>query len=148
MADHLLEDEHARRALPRDFDPTREGAEAHAHGDEVDRRGFLKCMAWAGTGLVWTLSGGILSSCTLGQAAERGTGPGTADFTFAQVSDSHIGFKNVPNTDVVGTFQQSVARLQALAKAPAFLLHTGDISHLSKPDQFDAVEQILKGAKL
>src|SRR5881296_3214894 len=85
--------------------------------DGVDRRGFLKCMAWAGTGLIWTLSSGILSSCTFGQAAERLAGKASPDFTFAQVSDSHVGFNNVPNTDVVGTFQQAVAKVKALERA-------------------------------
>ena len=118
-------------------------AENDDHQDGVDRRGFLKCMAWAGTGLVWTLSAGVLSSCTLPQASD--TTPG--DFTFVQVSDSHIGFNNVPNMDVTGTFQKSMARVTALQSRPAFVLHTGDVSHLSKPDQYDTVDQILKSAK-
>lgn len=114
--------------------------------DGVDRRGFLKCMAWAGTGLVWTLSGGILSSCTLPQAnGLNSSTPG--DFTFVQVSDSHIGFNNVPNTDVTGTFRQAIARISTLPSQPAFVLHTGDISHLSKPDQYDTVNQTLIDAK-
>ncbi|HLZ70689.1 MAG TPA: metallophosphoesterase [Dehalococcoidia bacterium] len=113
--------------------------------DGVDRRGFLKCMAWAGTGLVWTVSGGVLSSCTLGASSKSGTAKG--DFTFAQVSDSHIGFSKAPNTDVTGTLQKSIDKINALATRPAFVLHTGDLSHLSTPQQFDTVDQILKGAK-
>jgi 3',5'-cyclic AMP phosphodiesterase CpdA len=114
--------------------------------DEIDRRGFLKCMAWAGTGVVWTLSGGILSSCSLPQAAS--SDPKTpGDFTFVQVSDSHIGFNNVPNTDVTTTFQKAVARITSLPSKPAFVLHTGDVTHLSKPDQYDTVNQLLTGAK-
>src|SRR5262249_40535576 len=115
-----------------------------AMSDEVDRRGFLKCMAWAGTGLVWTLSAGVLSSCTVPQANDSKT-PG--DFTFVQVSDSHIGFSNVPNADVTGTFQKAVARISGLQNQPAFVLHTGDVSHLSKADQYDTVNQVLTGAK-
>jgi 3',5'-cyclic AMP phosphodiesterase CpdA len=114
--------------------------------DEIDRRGFLKCMAWAGTGLVWTISGGILSSCGLPQAA-GGDAQTAGDFTFVQVSDSHIGFSNVPNADVTGTFQKAVDRVSKLASRPAFVLHTGDVSHLSKPDQYDTVDQTLSGAK-
>ncbi len=117
--------------------------EVHGHGDGVDRRGFLRCMAWAGTGLVWTLSGGILSSCTLPQAGDQARG----DFTFAQVSDSHIGFNNVPNADVTGTFQKAIARIGSLQDRPAFVLHTGDVSHLSRAEQYDTVDQILKGGK-
>jgi 3',5'-cyclic AMP phosphodiesterase CpdA len=101
-------------------------------------------MAWAGTGLVWTLTGGVLSSCALPQALAPGAG---ADFTFVQVSDSHIGFNNVPNTDVTGTFQKAIARVSALQTAPAFVLHTGDVSHLSKPDEYDTVDQLLNGAR-
>ena len=116
-------------------------------GDEIDRRGFLKCMAWAGTGLMWSLSGGVLTSITLAEAAKQVAKQPKADFTFAQVSDSHIGFKAVPNMDVTGTFQKAVERVASLPQQPAFVLHTGDISQLSTPDQFDTVDQILKGSK-
>jgi 3',5'-cyclic AMP phosphodiesterase CpdA len=114
--------------------------------DEIDRRGFLKCMAWAGTGLVWTISGGILSSCGLPQAAS-GDAQTPGDFTFVQLSDSHIGFSNVPNADVTATFQKAVDRVSKLQSRPAFVLHTGDVTHLSKPDQYDTVDQVLTGAK-
>jgi 3',5'-cyclic AMP phosphodiesterase CpdA len=70
------------------------------------------------------------------------------DFTFVQISDSHIGFNNVPNMDVTGTLQKAITRIGSLPTRPAFVLHTGDVSHLSKPDQYDTVDQILKGAKL
>jgi 3',5'-cyclic AMP phosphodiesterase CpdA len=110
--------------------------------DGIDRRGFLKCMAWAGTGVVWTLSAGVLSSCALATPTATTAG----DFSFVQISDSHIGFNNVPNMDVTGTFQKAVDRIGALPKRPAFVLHTGDLSHLSMPAQYDTVDQILKGA--
>jgi 3',5'-cyclic AMP phosphodiesterase CpdA len=102
-------------------------------------------MAWAGTGVVWTLAGGVLSSCMLPQAANGAGGQG--DFSFVQVSDSHIGFSNVPNTDVSGTFQKAIDRVSGLPSRPAFVLHTGDLSHLSKPDQYDTVNQVLAAAK-
>jgi hypothetical protein len=114
----------------------------HTH-DGIDRRGFLKCMAWAGTGVVWTISAGVLSSC--GLSLPTTSGP-SSDFSFVQISDSHIGFNNVPNMDVTGTFQKAVDRIKALPKRPAFVLHTGDLSHLSMPGQYDTVDQILKGA--
>jgi len=117
--------------------------EENDHADGIDRRGFLKCMAWAGTGVVWTLSAGILSSCNLSQASSALQG----DFSFVQVSDSHIGFKNVPNMDVTSTFQKSIERVGSLPNRPSFVLHTGDVSHTSMPAQYDAVDQILKGAK-
>ena len=113
--------------------------------DEIDRRGFLKCMAWAGTGLVWTMAGGVLSSCGLPQAVTSANTSG--DFTFVQISDSHIGFNNVPNSDVTGTFQKAVAQLANLQSRPAFVLHTGDVSHLSQPAQYDTVDQVLTQAR-
>lgn len=119
------------------------------HADGIDRRGFLKCMAWAGTGLVCTFSGGLFSSQSFAQAlAPRGNGlPGGRDFHFAQISDSHIGFSKDANKDVVGTLQAAVDRLNALPSPPDFVIHTGDISHLSKPDEFDTVDQMLKTVK-
>ncbi len=110
----------------------------------MDRRGFLKCMAWAGTGLVWTVSGGIPQSQALGQAAKAGKG----DFTFVQISDSHIGFAKPANTNVVGTLQEAVKRINAMSPTPDLLLHTGDISHLAKPEEFDTVDQVLKELKV
>jgi 3',5'-cyclic AMP phosphodiesterase CpdA len=116
----------------------------HDHtGDGVDRRGFLKCMAWAGTGLAWAVSGGVLASRQLARGATAATG----DFTFVQISDSHIGFSKEPNKNVIGTLREAVARINALPERPALLLHTGDLTHLSKPQEFDTVEQVLKEAK-
>jgi 3',5'-cyclic-AMP phosphodiesterase len=115
-------------------------------GDGIDRRGFLKCMAWAGTGLLCTIHGGILSSLGLSQAAEaKGMSPGA--LSFAQISDSHIGFNKAANQDVVGTLRAAVEKINALPTPPAFLLHTGDLSHLSKPEEFDTVDQILKSVR-
>jgi 3',5'-cyclic-AMP phosphodiesterase len=138
----------ARAGLDHDFAPDRgQDAESVAsQGDQIDRRGFLRCMAWTGGGLVWAISGGVLSSCTFAQAALGQKSE--ADFSFVQVSDSHIGFKNVPNLDVAGTFQQALDKIKALPTPPAFVVHTGDLSHLSKSDEFDTVDQLLKGAKL
>jgi 3',5'-cyclic AMP phosphodiesterase CpdA len=117
----------------------------HDHdGDGVDRRGFLKCMAWAGTGLVWTVSGGVLSSRAFG-ADPDATGRG--DFTFVQISDSHIGFSKETNKDVTATLQETVAKINALPQAPDLLIHTGDLTHLSKPREYDTVAEVLKGAK-
>jgi 3',5'-cyclic AMP phosphodiesterase CpdA len=117
--------------------------EKDASNDGIDRRGFLKCMAWAGTGLVWAMKGGILSARAFGADAAADA----ADFTFVQVSDSHVGFNKGVYTDVLGTFQTSVARINALPKAPSLVLHTGDLSHLSKPAEFDTVAQVMKSIK-
>ena len=112
-------------------------------GDGIDRRGLLKCMAWVGTGLIWSLRGGILSSRAFGQEAKTAA----ADFSFVQISDSHIGFMKEPNKDVVGTLQTAIDRINRLPEAPAFLLHTGDLTHLARPQEFDTVAQVLTGVK-
>jgi 3',5'-cyclic-AMP phosphodiesterase len=112
--------------------------------DGVDRRGFLKCMAWAGTGLFCVMQGGVLKSFSLGQTAKGAAMRG--ELSFVQISDSHMGFNKPANTDVAGTLKIAVDRINQLPVAPEFLLHTGDISHLSKPEEFDMVDQILKGA--
>ena len=117
----------------------------HDHSkDGINRRGFLTCMAWAGAGMVWVMKGGILQSRAFGQSMADTT---DADFTFAQISDSHIGFNKGVYTDVVGTFQLTVDRINALPKAPGLVLHTGDLSHLSKPAEFDTVSQMVTKIK-
>jgi 3',5'-cyclic AMP phosphodiesterase CpdA len=114
--------------------------------DQLDRRGFLKCMAWAGTGLVWTVgSSGVLSACSLGTA---GPAPQVDGFSFVQVSDNHIGFSaEGVNTDSTGTLQKVVDKINALGQAPTLVIHTGDVSHLSKPSEFDTARQVLGGIK-
>jgi Icc protein len=113
-------------------------------GDGIDRRGFLECMAWVGTGVAWTVSSGILSSRALGDEAANAA---KGDFSFVQISDSHIGFSKEPNKDVVGTLQAAVDKINALQQHPDLVIHTGDLTHLSKPQEFDTVDQVLKGAK-
>jgi 3',5'-cyclic AMP phosphodiesterase CpdA len=111
--------------------------------DGIDRRGFLGCMAWAGTAVVVSACGGEMRSRAVGAAAADPH----ADFTFVQVSDSHIGFDHAPNTDVTGTYEQAVARINALPQRPAFVVHTGDHVHLSAPEEFDTVKQITSTIK-
>ena len=115
------------------------------NNDGIDRRGFLKCMAWAGTGLVWTLSGGIPMSRAFakdhGHSAMKG-----ADFGFVQISDSHIGFNKPANPDVSATLQTAINKINAMPNPPDFIIHTGDLSHLSKPSEFDTLDQLLKGS--
>jgi 3',5'-cyclic-AMP phosphodiesterase len=119
-------------------------------GDGIDRRGFLKCMAWAGTGLVWTVSGGILGCKQVEDKAGKAdpqAATTTNDFTFVQISDSHIGFSRPPNTDVTATLREAVNRINALPQQPALLLHTGDLTHLARPAEFDTVAEVLRGAR-
>jgi Icc protein len=118
----------------------------HNH-DGIDRRGFLKCMAWAGTGTLCVMRGGVLKSFALSGFSEQDTTPVKGELSFAQISDSHMGFNKPANTDVVSTLKAAVDKINGLPHAPEFLLHTGDISHLSKPEEFDTVDQILKSAQ-
>jgi 3',5'-cyclic AMP phosphodiesterase CpdA len=112
--------------------------------DGLDRRGFLECMAWVGTGVLWTVSGGILSSRRLAFAADEK--PPVGEFHFVQISDSHIGFAADANRDVTGTLQVAIDRINAVQPAPAFLLHTGDLTHGQKPAEFDTLAEHLKSA--
>src|ERR1700683_2816960 len=118
--------------------------DSDTNGDGIDRRGMLECMAWVGTGLVWSLSGGIPISRVLGKEPDAAT---TGSFSFVQISDSHIGFAKAPNKDVTGTLRETVSRINALEQRPVLLLHTGDLTHLAKPKEFDTVDQILSGVK-
>jgi 3',5'-cyclic AMP phosphodiesterase CpdA len=119
--------------------------ENNTSDDGIDRRGFLKCMAWVGTGVLWTVNGGTLRSRAFGAepAADM-----KGDFSFAQISDSHIGFSKEVNKDVAGTLHLAVDRMNAMRSRADLLIHTGDLTHLSKPAEFDAVDQILRGAKV
>ena len=113
--------------------------------DGVDRRGFMKCMTWAGTGLVWTMSGGIPASrafAKLHGKDDRKSG----DFSFVQISDSHIGFNKPANPDVTATLQLAIDKINAMQHKPDFIIHTGDLTQLSKPSEFDTLDQVLKGA--
>jgi hypothetical protein len=126
------------------YEPGAEG-ERGGLGDALDRRGFLHCMAWAGTGLVWVATGGMLSSQTLGVTRAAAQTP-AADFSFVQISDTHIGFRGEANKDVMGTLETAIARIKAMQPRPAFIIHTGDITHAQKPGAFDIVTEALKGA--
>jgi len=112
--------------------------------DGIDRRGFLKCMAWAGTGLVWTFAGGVPTSRLFGQPAKSSA---QSDFTFVQISDSHIGFNKPANTDVTATLQAALKKIDQAPGSPDFLIHTGDLTHSSKPAEFDTLDQILSSRR-
>ena len=117
----------------------------HNH-DGIDRRGFLRCMAWAGTGALCVLDGGVLRSYALGHGSDATKMP-KGELMFVQISDSHMGFNKPANPDVTATYKAAIDRINGLPVAPEFLLHTGDITHLAKPEQFDTVEQLVKSAR-
>ena len=112
-----------------------------AHG--LNRRESLKCMLWAGTGVVWTVAGGVPSSRLIGaaRAAEGG-------FSFVQISDSHIGFEKPANPDARATLSAAVDKIAAMPGKPAFIIHTGDVSHAAKPQEFDDALQLIGRTKL
>ena len=114
-----------------------------------DRRGFLKCMAWAGTGALFAFNGGIAGSIALDSAIARpAPRSGTQPFTFVQLSDSHIGFNKPPNADARATFREAIAKVKALPNRPDFIIHTGDVSQLSRDEEFDDAEEMLKDTGL
>src|SRR6266700_1954477 len=115
------------------------------NNDGVDRRGFLKCMAWACTGLVWTMSGGIPASGAFAKIYGKYACKGV-DFSFVQLSGSHIGFNKPANPDVTATLQTAINKINAMPHKPDFIIHTGDLSQLSKPSEFDTLDQVLRGA--
>ncbi len=112
----------------------------------VDRRRALECMAWAGTGVLWTLVGGVPRSALLGMSEAHAQA--ASGFTFLQISDSHIGFKGAANPNAAGTLDEAIAKIGALPAKPAFMIHTGDITHLSKPEEFDGADQAIGKARL
>jgi len=115
--------------------------------DGVDRRGFLKCMAWAGTGTFCLLQGGVLKSFALTDVLQKNVGNLKGDLSFVQISDSHIGFNKPANPDVTATLREAIAKVNALPTPPSFALHTGDLTHLSKPEEFDTLAESLKSLK-
>ncbi len=106
----------------------------------MKRGDFLEHVAWTGTGIVWSLSASGLLKADPASAA-------TSSFSFVQISDSHLGFSRPENPDVLGTFTKTIGAINALPHQPAFVVHTGDVTHLSKPEQFDAAKQVLSTLK-
>jgi len=120
------------------------------NNDGVDRRGFLKCMAWAGTGTLCVLQGGVLKSFAMSDIAamtKQDKAAMKGELSFVQISDSHIGFDKAANPDVTATLREAIAKINALPQAPEFVLHTGDLTHLSKASEFDTLDQTLKAMR-
>ena len=116
-------------------------------GDRLDRRGALQCMGWAGTGALFLIEGGVASSLSLERALAAPPPRGKVKpFTFLQISDSHVGFDKPANPDARATFVEAMAKVGTLAAKPDFILHTGDISHLSKDSEFADADDIIRQA--
>lgn len=111
------------------------------------RRQVLSCMAWGSAGILWTVAGGVPVAHALDAAPTAKSG-GVQPFSFVQISDSHIGFDKKANPEPQATLRAALERVGAMTERPAFMLHTGDVSHLSKPSEFDAADGIMKTARL
>ena len=123
-----------------------EASESEAEDAGVSRRGALECMVWAGTGVLWTLAGGVPKS--LGLLGGEALAAGASAFTFLQISDSHVGFSKPANPDARGTLREAIGKVKEIKTRPAFMIHTGDITHLSRPDEFDDASQLIGDARL
>jgi hypothetical protein len=119
------------------------------HGTPSDpkRRRALSCLAgWTGAAVVWTMAGGVpraLGATNAGVAAAS-----KHAFTFVQISDTHIGFRKEANPDVVGSLRRAIADINALDANAAFVLHTGDVTHLSRPEEFGQARELLAEIKV
>jgi 3',5'-cyclic AMP phosphodiesterase CpdA len=108
----------------------------------ISRRSFLRHSAWAGAAVVVVVAGGVVTT----EVATGHTRPKVgADFSFVQISDSHIGFQGPANPDVAATFQDAIDQVNALPNRPDFVIHTGDLTHFTTLAQFDQVKQMLGG---
>jgi len=115
------------------------------HENGVNRRKVLECMTWAGTGVLWTITGGVPRSLGIVDSVQAAEAPG---MTFLQISDSHIGFDKPANPNAIGTLEEAINKINAMPAKPSFMIHTGDITHLSKPAEFDDAERIISQTKL
>jgi len=116
-----------------------DGHDNDGNPENPSRRGAMACVGWIGTGMLWTMVAGVPRTIGMIGDAQAAT---TENFTFVQMSDNHIGFKAGPYQNVAGTLQEAIGKVKALPVKPAFMLHTGDISHLAKPAEFDTADQI------
>jgi len=111
----------------------------------VNRRHVLECMTWAGTGVLWTISSGVPRSLGI---IDEAVAQEAGSLTFLQISDSHVGFDKPANPNALGTLEEAIGRIRALPFRPAFMIHTGDISHLSKASEFDSADRIIAQSRL
>jgi 3',5'-cyclic AMP phosphodiesterase CpdA len=115
-------------------------------GPQMTRRQLLRHTAWFGTAVALTVVGGeVISHVVGGSSSAAAADP--AALNFVQVSDSHIGFTGPANTDVAGSFGEAIDQINHLSVRPDFVMHTGDLTHLSTPAQFDQVKQMMTGVK-
>src|SRR5437762_3354308 len=109
------------------------------------RRRVLECMTWAGTGVLWTVTGGVPRSLGI---IDQALAAESKNLTFLQISDSHVGFDKSANPNAIGTLQEAIGKIKALPARPSFMIHTGDITHLSRPAEFDNADRAISEASL
>lgn len=112
---------------------------------DISRRGVLSCLAWGGAGVLWTMAGGVPVASALGAGGDKMSKAGA--FSFVQISDTHIGFAREANPDVAGTTRGAIELINHSAPDAALVLHTGDVTHLSRAAEFDQAAELLKGLK-
>lgn len=117
----------------------------HNDNNGPDRRHVLECMIWAGTGVLWTVTGGVPKSLALLDRAEAAEAAAKG-FTFLQISDSHVGFDKAANPHAIDTLRETMDHVKAFGTKPSFMIHTGDITHLSKPSEFDDASNLIGNA--
>jgi len=111
----------------------------------LSRRKVLECMTWAGTGVLWTISGGVPRSLGI---IDEAMAQDAGGLTFLQISDSHVGFDKPANPNALATLEEAITKIKAMPVKPSFMIHTGDITHLSKPREFDDANRIISQARL
>lgn len=111
------------------------------------RRKFIEHVGWTGLGILWVVGeNGLLASCSVGDSQGKKLA-NSSPLSFVQISDTHLGFNKEANPHVTASLQQAINAINSLPTPPAFIVHTGDITHLSKPEEFDTAKQILKQLK-
>jgi hypothetical protein len=116
-------------------------AKADHDSTPLTRRDALRCLSFGAGGTLFLLNAGVLSPFSLAQGAQPAEGGGKP--LFVQISDSHIGFHKDANPDVNATLAKAIALVNALPVQPELVLHTGDITHLARPEQFDQAALLL-----
>ena len=114
----------------------------------MKRRDFINHIGWTGLGFLWVVGeNGLLTSCNIGDSASAQNLLNSSMLSFVQISDSHIGFDKPANKDAIGTFKKAINAINSLPTPPAFVIHTGDITHLSKPEEFAQAKEVLSQLK-
>jgi 3',5'-cyclic AMP phosphodiesterase CpdA len=112
----------------------------------MSRRQLIRHTAWFGAAVGFAVAGGEVISQVAGAATSKHA-QARPTLRFAQVSDSHLGFSGPANPNVVDTFGHAIDCINNLGYTPDFVIHTGDITHLASPEQFDQAKQMMTGLK-